>query len=174
MFAILAMLLATSAGASADPCQALLPAALTRQLEAENTLHRIPRAGDATCPLLKRKHACLLATAGDFNGDGQQDYAVIMPFQKGAGPPRFLVAFGDGGGWKLHQITVVHLQTIDRFIISTLPPGPYRETAAVLPSGVTGRSLRTKTDGIMLESCGTTSTGLFYLGDGWFTLTLSD
>src|ERR1051326_3514340 len=101
MLAIL-LFLATAAGAPADGCHAFIPETLQRQLEVQHPEHRIPLADDATCQM-EHQPPCLLATSGDFNGDGKPDYAVILPSRSGQAPPLFLAAFATDSEWRVQQ-----------------------------------------------------------------------
>jgi hypothetical protein len=115
------------------------------------------------------------AASGDFNGDGKADYAVILPSRAGQTPPLFLVAFATDSEWRVQQLSIDQsLIRVDGYVLRTIPPGTYKETPAILPTGVTGRTLTSKTDGILMGRCESWVNGHFYIGRHWFTLALSD
>jgi hypothetical protein len=175
----IALLIAASFPVAAqETCGALLPNDLRASLQAANPAHRVPLESDSTsaCVLDRRRSGgslCLLAMAADFSGTGAASFAVVMPSRNGKDAPKLIVAIRTGAEWKLASLRMGQ-PVVSHLVVSTLPPGEYRETTAALPDGVTGRVVKSKHSGFMVSSCESWANGYFLLGDEWFSLALSD
>lgn len=163
-----------------DACEGLVPPALGALLSSQHLAHRLPLVADSGESLCRRdriragRSECLLATTADFDGNGQDDYAVLMPPLKAGEAPLLVTAFGqNGGGWKLRQLKV-GMRRPEGLVLSVLKPGEYGETPAVLPDGVSGRKVSSRHSGLLFGLCDSWAEGYFYLGDGWYSIALTD
>ena len=179
LLGIVVLLSCTSlVAAERDACQILIPSSLQLELERAHPDHRLPRENDETssCKADRKKrndNDCLLATQGDFDGNGQVDYVMVLPSRHGDAAPQFVAAFADASAWKVQPLRI-GTAPVKELLVDRLPAGVYRETLAVLPEGVTGRTVTSKHDGVMLASCDSWMTGYFFIRDAWFMVALSD
>lgn len=166
-------------GQPTDACEIIIPARLRTILLSHNTRHRMPRVSDSKASpcwndrVRQGRTECLLAITTDFDGDGQRDYAVIMPARNAQERPLLVTAFGDKSGWKLEPLKI-GTQPPNGMILEILEPGEWRETPAVLPTGVIGRKVSSKNPGLMVGTCESWADGYFYLDGRWFSIALTD
>jgi hypothetical protein len=176
---IASALVASVAAAQQDACREVLPPSLREALESANPVHRVPGESDSSSSCVPDRqrsggNMCLLVAGGDFTGSGESTFAVLMPSRSGKDAPKLVVAVRTGGEWRLTTLSVGQSPRVSNLVLSTLAPGEYRETPAVLPDGVTGRIVKSRHAGFMVAGCDTWASGYFLLGKTWFTLALSD
>lgn len=181
-YRVLAVLLCLNARGpmmASDACDRVVPTSLRALLARRFPGYRVPREVDTHGPCVQDRertseNRCVLATRGDFDGDGEQDVAVVMPSQTASAPPALVVALRRRHGWKIERLTVGTDATVHHFVISTLHPGVYRETAAVRGENEPERVVRSQHDGVAISACDVWSDGHFRVDSKWQSISLSD
>jgi hypothetical protein len=167
------------AGPARDACRLQIPPLLVRQLEARYPKNRLPSASDSRSMCVKdhvRRGTgnCLLVTSGDFDGNGQEDIAVLMPAVKKRVAPKLVAARRLGSDWKLEEVPAGPYGAVERLVLTSLPPHDYKETPAAPQSGETRRVLRLDHDGLGLQVCDSWMNGYFRVRGKWKGFALSD
>ena len=135
-----------------NPCATLATPALIDQLKQEFPNYRWPRADESDEAAIKysKGHGgatCLRVAAGDFDGDGAEDRAVLLsPFQSKS-PVLLIAALRRRSGWQLAVLQRFH--DTPRSFVVTGPPGTYEFFE---PSAT-----RTREDGEVLKLNATTA-----------------
>jgi hypothetical protein len=161
-----------------DACSVQLPSSLARTIEEHVPGWRLPRQEDSRSRCVadrQREHRspCLLVARGDFDGDGQEDIAVLLPNRRSEGPPKLVVALARTKSWQLEELGVGTDHFVNHFVIETLPPGTYRETEAITREGQRP-AVTSSSDGVMMSACDTWSNGYFRVNGKWLAIRLSD
>jgi len=134
-----ALLAVTTVGSAAapmteDPCLAKIPPGLRKQLVLKYPDYRLPtirdsRKEDVAEDRKQGGDGCLLVAVGDFNGDKQQDVALIL-FSKMGRQLRLVACLKDGESWKIESLSTWDGRD-DNPYIQPLEPGKFRRTEAV-------------------------------------------
>jgi hypothetical protein len=119
---------------AADPCLAKIPTSLGKQLALKFPNDRLPTVRDSRKDHIAedRKQGgdgCLLVAVGDFNGDKQQDVAMVL-FSKKGRQLRLVACMKDGEAWEIESLSTWDGRD-DNPYIQPLVPGKYRRTKAV-------------------------------------------
>ena len=134
---MLISVLVLAATSLADPCHAQIPAGLRPLLLTQYREHRLPSAADTSPDVLARAFKkpnpnpkCILVARDDFNGDGREDVATLMPLRVGSREAVLVVAIRVGSSWRfttlLDQPFPMEAAYVDR-----APPGrTYRQSRA--------------------------------------------
>jgi hypothetical protein len=117
-----------------DPCLAKIPSGLRKQLVLKFPNDRLPTTDDSRMEDIAedRKHGgdgCLLVAVGDFNGDKQQDVALVL-FSKAGKKLRLVACLKDGETWKIESLSAWDGRD-DNPYIHPLKPGKYRRSEAL-------------------------------------------
>ncbi len=172
------LLLVPSGPAKSDPCLAMIPASLRAAIAKEYRGYRLPRRSDNLAEDVRYHtqhggNGCLGATAGDFDGDGEPDVALLLTSTKYV---RFIVAFARGSTWILESPwKPTDAQWRNRLYVATEPPGKYDDLGlADEPEEGQVDSFTCKTE---VPSTGTTESTeiVFWKGpQGWVHVWISD
>jgi len=129
----LALFLAASNIALADPCIDNIPSRLQGALRQRFTDERLPIATDSVeeNQLAARKEGrCLLEGRIDLDGDGRKDFVLLMPSVKHPKEYRLVAAFRRSNGWHLMTIEKDSGYEFATLAIDRAPPGLYVHTDA--------------------------------------------
>jgi hypothetical protein len=164
--------------ASHDDCGTQLPASLARAVAAEFPAYRLPRQSDSdsTCVEDHRRahrNLCLLIARADFDGDGREDVAVLLPSRRAKTPPKLVVALARGKRWQLEELRIGNDPSVRHFVIGTIRPGTYTETDAIPHKGK-APAVTTTAYGVMMAACDSWSNGYFRVQGKWTSIALSD
>ena len=179
---VLVLLLASApycAPAAEDACRAQLPASLVSVLNRDFGTARLPLVSDNLAEDIKFNKSrggsgCLGVAIGDFDGNGEKDFAVGLTPAKG-GAPIVVVALANQGGWRLQPIKswVDHR---NRLYVDVAPPGRANRTPAAEGPLKPGerKSMRCAHEGVVVGA--TESTAIVYclLNGKWFYVWVSD
>jgi hypothetical protein len=139
---LLVLLNASSAPRVVDPCTNAVPTSLARTLAKANPGYRLPSRSDEghdiPAPLLAAARRsgsgeCMAVAAGDFDGDGHQDFALLLPraeFSVASAPVRLVVAMRRGNDWSLRQLPS-SCGSAEWCYVGVVEPGTYRRTASM-------------------------------------------
>lgn len=179
VLAILLCLNVRGAVMASDACDKVVPSSLRALLARRFPEYRVSREVDTHGPCVEdrkrsNENMCLLATRGDFDGDGRQDFAVLMPSRTASAPPTLIVALRRRRTWKIEQLKVGTDRAVHHFVISTLHSGMYRETPAVRRADETQRVVRSRCNGVAMSACDTWTNGYFREDSKWEGIRLSD
>ncbi len=177
----LVLLLATApywAAAAEDACRAQLPASLVLALSHDFATARLPLVSDNLEEDIKFNKSqggsgCLGVGSGDFDGNGEKDFAVGLTPPNG--PPVVVVALANKGAWTLHPINswVDHR---NRLYVDVAPPGRVERTPAAEGPLRPGerKSMVCPHEGVVVGA--TESTGIVYclIKNKWFYVWVSD
>jgi hypothetical protein len=168
-----------TAAPALDGCGAELPRVLARRLEAKYPKNRLPLASDSKSSCVNDRaprhgSMCLLVVAGDFDGDGLRDFAVLLPAKKERQPAKLVVALQARGDWKLEEVPIGLHTVVGHLGLSSLPPRDYKETPAAMGRGQAQRVIRLDHDGLALYACDSWMSGYFRMARKWKAFTLSD
>ena len=180
-----AMLAITLMGSGAapkteDPCFAKIPTSLRTQLVLKFPDDRLPTLNDSRKEDIAedRKQGgdgFLLVTVGDFNGDKQEDVALIL-FSKKGRQLRLVVGLKDGETWKTESLASWDGRD-DNPYVHSLPPGKYKRTEAVegpvtQPGEVA--SFSSKLTGIVHGTIESSGCAYFFSKGKWVHVWISD
>lgn len=133
---LLALVIWISAGTAfgADSCQKQIPHSLKAALASAFPKFRTPLATDNLqedneYSLRHGGTGCIAVASGDFNGDGEADYALGLTERKGAGA-LVVVALASGSAWKLKVLDEWKDNRM-RLYVGTEKPGAYTRTPAL-------------------------------------------
>jgi hypothetical protein len=166
------------ATAAEDACRAQLPASLVSVLNHEFATARLPLVSDNLEEDIKFNKSrggsgCLGVASGDFDGNGEKDFAVGLTPPKG--PPIVVVALANKGAWTLRAINS-WVDNRNRLYVDVAPPGRFKRTPAaegpLRPSE--RKSMICAHEGVVVGA--TESTGIVYclIKDTWFYVWVSD
>jgi len=134
-----ALLAVTAMGSAAapkaeDPCLAKIPPGLRKQLVLKYPNDRLPTMADSRKEDVAedRKHGgdgCLLVAIGDFNGDKQQDAALLL-FSKAGKQLRLVACLKDGEGWQIESLSTWDGRDENPYSHPWVP-GKYRRSKAL-------------------------------------------
>jgi hypothetical protein len=180
-----AMLAITAMGSgaapkAADPCLAKIPTSLGKQLVLKYPNDRLPTTADSKKEDVAwdRKQGgdgCLLVAVGDFNGDKQEDVALIL-FSKKGRQLRLVVGMKDGETWKTESLASWDGRD-DNPYVHSLPPGKYKRTEAVEgPVTQPGElaSFSSKLTGIVHGTIESSGCAYFFSKGKWVHVWISD
>jgi hypothetical protein len=115
----------------ADVCDSRIPEDLKRAVAEKFKTYRLPRVSDNLQEDIdyNKQHGgdgCLGVAAADFNGDGQQDYGLLLS------PPKtdqvlLVAALRSGAGWNLERLRIWKSER-NRLYVCVASPGKYRRS----------------------------------------------
>jgi hypothetical protein len=167
---------AADAASGPDACAVLVPRGVVQRLQKKYPTHRIPLAADSHSSCVRNRvragaGGCPLVTSGDFDGDGYDDLAVLLPAKQGKYPPKLVVAMRLRKAWTIEEVPMGTDPQIRRLVLETLPPQLYQDSPAVTSNP---RSIRTDHDGLAMSACESWSNGYFRVDGKWKRLSLSE
>ena len=180
-----ALLALTAMGSAAapraeDPCLAKIPAGLRKQLVIKFPNDRLPtirdsRKEDIAEDIKQGGDGCLLVAVGDFDGNKQEDVALIL-FSKQKRKLRLVVGMKDGETWKTESLASWDGRD-DNPYVHSLPPGKYKRTEAVegpvtQPGEVA--SFSSKLTGIVHGTIESSGCAYFFSKGKWVHVWISD
>jgi hypothetical protein len=156
-----------------DVCASKIPDALKRAIETEFPRYRLPRFNDnleedIAANKQQGGDGCLGVAAGDFDGDGQDDYAVLLT------PPRkgevlLVAARRSADRWRLTRLRTWKSERA-RIYVGPAPPGKYsRSESFDYPPSEPGEleSFESRLNGVVTGR--TEASGIYYFWTprGW-------
>jgi len=123
----------------------------------------------------RRAHGnvCLLVARADFDGDGSEDVAVLLPSRHAKRVPKLIVVLARGRRWRLEELRIGTITNVNHFVIGAIRPGTYTETDAIPHKGK-APSVTSSAFGVTMSSCDSWSNGYFRVNGKWMSIALSD
>lgn len=156
-----------------DACEARVPDALKTALSRDFPGYRLPRfsdnlGGDIEYNKQHGGDGCLGVATGDFNGDGQMDYGLLLAAPKGE-QTLLVAALRTSEGWKLERLRTWEGERF-RLYAAVAAPGKYtRSESFDYPPGEPNEkeSVESTTPGIVTGR--TEASGIYYFWTpaGW-------
>jgi hypothetical protein len=121
-----------------DICDKKTPAPLKQVLTAKFPGFRLARVSDQDRDAMKASKkaggdGCLTVTQGDFDGDGNQDVALLLTKTTGNGKTdsvRLIAALRRAGAWSVYRLPT-WCRTISSCYVQTEKPGVFKRTEAL-------------------------------------------
>jgi hypothetical protein len=121
---VLSIIVAITLG---DACHARIPAPVQELLINQFPAHRLPEATDTDPDVLREEFSlpnsaspCVLVASGDFNGDGQEDLAALLPERAGE-KTLLVVAMQTRDGWLAESLFEHWLPRGALYVLPALP-----------------------------------------------------
>jgi hypothetical protein len=169
------------AATGTDPCAVLMPHGLATQLLKRFHGVRLPSYRDSSeIDVQGDKNGggtgCLLVATGDFDGDGLEDVAVLLPSKKPGGSTILVAARRrPSGGWLIDELRSWGSGPRG-FFVSTVAPGEYTTTEAVQggsePNEVT--KFVARNPGVVSGLTEASGVAYFWDGSKWVHVWVSD
>jgi hypothetical protein len=163
--------LVVSSAAFADPCTDSIPEWIGQLLVQQFPEERLPLSTDTDEQIRKIEERngrrCLLVTTSDFNADGQNDWALLLPSRKGGGY-RLVAVVSQGKGYAVSSL-LTWSGTYENMSLSVALPGVHRHTDAYAYSPEPGavESLDTRRHGFYFGQEEAAASAYFLTARGW-------
>lgn len=164
-----------------DACTVAIPERLQVLLQEAFPGQRLPRASDlenGNPSRLTRENSkpCPYAAEGDFDGDGNKDYAMLLPHKSG-GPFILSAATSVSGGWDLTRLYESE-EFFARNIVYVINPGTFHKSKDYRPKFLgLGEAATITTEhqgvGLGLQESGSLR-GFFDLGPAWCVIEIGN
>lgn len=161
-----------------DACRAGIPVPVGRALTQRFRDHQLPLFTDSLPEDIefnrtKGGNGCGLVASGDFDGDGQKDFAVGLTPKRG-GAPLVVVALSRKGSWLMFDLG--SWTGPKRLYVDTVPPGVYARTPALEgPVRFSEReSLRCSHRGVVVGATESTEIVICLIDSQWLHVQISD
>jgi hypothetical protein len=121
------------------------------------------------------RQPCIAVTKGDFNGDGQVDYGVLLTASDG-NSAILAAAIRAGRRWELQKLHTFSKNELLNLYVTTARPGEFKQAEGVDPALRPGevRSFRSKRQGIEAGTLEASAVCYFWTPRGWVHVWISD
>ncbi len=171
---------------STEPCSAAMPVSLRSALEVRFPSFRVPVVNDNLPFDIEYDKenggdGCLGVAEGDYNGDGQQDRALLLTAVTSQEDSRqvvlTVVGFGGQNGWQLEVLRDWGRTSRDGLYVSTVPPGEYKQTEALseppdAPGGVV--EIRSRNEAVATGVTESSRVVYVWIDGRWFHVWVAD
>jgi hypothetical protein len=156
----------------ADVCTDSLPPAVTRVLVERFPSYRLPRSSDNLTEDIEYytkqgRSGCLGVVKGDFNGDTQPDYALLVTSKDGK-EVLLIAALRSGETWQVQKLRTWSGER-NRLYVTQGSPGEYRRATYLDDPLEPGEVASFKADRVGIVTGRTEASGIYYFWTptGW-------